>query len=78
MEKELLPLLQRKLKEHRDICKKHNLFFVVTSTYRSMESQNAIYAQGRTKPGNIVTNAKGGQGHHPRPVWQSGQFARPL
>lgn len=64
MEKELLPLLQRKLQEHRDICKKHGLYFNVTSTYRSQEAQNALYAQGRTKPGNIVTNAKGGQSFH--------------
>lgn len=64
MEKELLPLVQRKLQEHKDICKKHGLFFIVTSTYRSIESQNALYAQGRTKPGKIVTNAKGGQSFH--------------
>lgn len=64
MEKDLLPLLQRKLQEHKDICAKHGLHFKVTSTYRSVEAQNALYAQGRTKPGNIVTNAKGGQSYH--------------
>jgi peptidoglycan L-alanyl-D-glutamate endopeptidase CwlK len=37
---------------------------LVTSTYRDHESQNALYAQGRTTPGNIVTNAKGGQSFH--------------
>lgn len=26
--------------------------------------QNALYAQGRTKPGRIVTNARGGQSYH--------------
>jgi peptidoglycan L-alanyl-D-glutamate endopeptidase CwlK len=64
MEKDLLPLLQRKLQEHKDICKKHGLYFTVTSTYRSQEAQNALYAQGRTTKGNIVTNAKGGQSFH--------------
>jgi len=64
MEQQLLPLVQRKLIEHRNLCAKHNLFFIVTSTYRSIEDQNKIYAQGRTTPGSIVTNAKGGQSFH--------------
>ena len=32
--------------------------------YRSPEEQDALYAQGRTKPGAKVTNAKGGQSIH--------------
>jgi peptidoglycan L-alanyl-D-glutamate endopeptidase CwlK len=28
------------------------------------QPQNALYAQGRTTPGKIVTNAKGGQSFH--------------
>lgn len=36
----------------------------VTSFYRSFEEQNALYEKGRTKPGKIVTNAKGGQSLH--------------
>lgn len=35
-----------------------------TFTLRSLAEQNALYAQGRTKPGSIVTNAKGGQSWH--------------
>jgi peptidoglycan L-alanyl-D-glutamate endopeptidase CwlK len=35
-----------------------------THTYRSIEEQNALYAQGRTTKGNIVTNAKGGSSFH--------------
>ncbi len=31
---------------------------------RSFERQNELYAQGRTEPGNKVTNAKGGQSYH--------------
>lgn len=31
---------------------------------RTIAEQNAIYAQGRTKPGPIVTNAKGGSSYH--------------
>lgn len=31
---------------------------------RTIEQQNDLYAQGRTKPGKIVTNAKGGSSFH--------------
>jgi len=33
-------------------------------TLRTFAEQDALYAQGRTKPGKIVTNAKGGQSYH--------------
>jgi|ERR1041385_3968202 peptidoglycan L-alanyl-D-glutamate endopeptidase CwlK len=36
----------------------------LTQTYRSSEEQAASYAQGRTTPGKIVTNAKPGQSLH--------------
>ena len=45
-------------------CAKQNIDILITSTYRDVESQNALYAQGRTMPGNKVTNAKGGQSFH--------------
>ena len=35
-----------------------------TSTYRDNESQNQLYAQGRTRAGAIVTNARGGESFH--------------
>jgi peptidoglycan LD-endopeptidase CwlK len=31
---------------------------------RTIEEQNALYAKGRTAPGKIVTNAKGGSSYH--------------
>ena len=31
---------------------------------RTIEEQDALYAQGRTKPGPIVTKAKGGSSYH--------------
>jgi len=33
-------------------------------TLRTMEEQDALYAIGRTKPGNKVTNARGGESMH--------------
>ena len=36
----------------------------VTSGLRTIKEQNKLYAQGRTMPGKIVTNAKGGKSYH--------------
>lgn len=36
----------------------------VTQGFRSFAEQNALYEQGRSKPGKIVTNAKGGESYH--------------
>lgn len=41
-----------------------NLKFRVVQGLRTIAEQDAIYAQGRTKPGQIVTKAKGGQSYH--------------
>lgn len=45
-------------------CAQAGIDVLVTSTYRDHESQDALYAQGRTAKGNKVTNAKGGQSFH--------------
>lgn len=36
----------------------------ITQGYRTISEQDAIYAQGRTKSGSVVTNAKGGTSFH--------------
>lgn len=38
--------------------------YVMIEGHRTWEEQDALYAQGRTKPGDIVTKAKGGQSNH--------------
>jgi peptidoglycan L-alanyl-D-glutamate endopeptidase CwlK len=43
---------------------KLNIKLRVTEAMRSIVYQNALYAQGRTTPGNIVTKAKGGSSYH--------------
>ena len=45
-------------------CEKADIDVLITSTFRDAESQTALYAQGRTLPGNIVTNARAGQSWH--------------
>ena len=41
-----------------------NLAIRIVQGLRTIEEQNALYAQGRTTPGSIVTNAKGGSSYH--------------
>lgn len=62
--KDLHPVVAAKARAFIAACKKAGIDILITSTYRDNESQNAIYAQGRTKPGRIVTYAKGGQSFH--------------
>ena len=45
-------------------CAEEGIDVLITSTYRDAESQDALYAQGRTLKGGIVTNAKAGQSWH--------------
>lgn len=37
---------------------------LLTDAYRSTAAQNALYAKGRTAPGKVVTNARGGYSWH--------------
>ena len=40
-------------------CESAGLKVAIGETYRTVAEQDALYAQGRTKPGNKVTNARG-------------------
>ncbi len=61
---DLLPLVRQRVEKFIALCKQEGIDLLVTSTYRDNESQNALYAQGRTAPGRIVTNARAGQSWH--------------
>ena len=37
---------------------------VITDDFRSAKDQDALYAQGRSTDGNVVTNARGGESYH--------------
>lgn len=43
---------------------KRGVMITIVQGLRTMEEQAALYAQGRTKPGSIVTNAKAGTSYH--------------
>lgn len=40
-------------------CARHGIVIKIGECFRTVKEQDELYAQGRTKPGPIVTNAKG-------------------
>jgi peptidoglycan LD-endopeptidase CwlK len=71
-------------------CKARGVDVLVYCTFRSAAEQDSLYAQGRTKPGPVVTWAKGGQSWHQarrawdavpmvngKPLWGFGQDLEP-
>lgn len=60
------PELQEKAKTLVSKCKEQGLTIGIGECFRTVAEQDALYAQGRTTSGNIVTNAKGGDysSHH--------------
>lgn len=61
---DLHPKVTAMCSEFINRCKAQGIDVIITSTYRDAASQNELYAQGRTKPGKKVTNAKAGQSYH--------------
>ena len=71
---DLHPIVANKAKQFKLECAKEGIDVLITSTERDNESQNALYAIGRTvkgadvtllRPmGRKVTNAKGGDSFH--------------
>jgi peptidoglycan L-alanyl-D-glutamate endopeptidase CwlK len=61
---ELHPKVKTLCEQFIIACDKIDIDVLITSTYRDLESQGALYAQGRTTKGIIVTNAKAGQSFH--------------
>lgn len=60
----LKPLFQDIVLEMVKIGNENGLDVQIASGFRSVKEQDELYAQGRTKPGPIVTNAKGGRSAH--------------
>jgi peptidoglycan L-alanyl-D-glutamate endopeptidase CwlK len=54
----LHPELKVKAEKLIEIAKGRGINIIITQTWRTKEEQDALYAQGRTTPGNIVTNVK--------------------
>lgn len=61
---DLHPTVRRLAEAFKHACAKHGEDILIYCTYRDRESQDALYAIGRTKPGKRVTNARGGESFH--------------
>lgn len=55
----LHPRLQTAVAQLQNMCKKEGLSLGIGECFRSAAEQDALYAQGRTQPGTVVTNAPG-------------------
>lgn len=60
----LHPLVRDAVRQTLSACEQANLPFKVFEGYRSPDRQAALYAQGRTAPGKIVTYARPGESFH--------------
>lgn len=61
----LYPPFLRKIRILVENCRAlRNVEYWAISGERTWNEQDALYAQGRTAPGGIVTNAKGGHSNH--------------
>lgn len=60
----LFPPFGKKIFTLIEECEKNDIDIIITQGLRTWEEQDALFAQGRTKPGKIVTKAKGGSSYH--------------
>lgn len=60
----LLPEVQPFARALVHKAKANGVTIKILSGLRTYDEQNALYAQGRTAPGNKITNAKGGFSNH--------------
>lgn len=60
----LHPLFRPKAQAFVDAAAKAGLDVLIYCTVRTFQEQDMLYAEGRTKPGKIITNAKAGQSAH--------------
>lgn len=58
------PQLANRIRLMASELRSQGITIMAVSGLRTFAEQNALYAQGRTTPGSIVTNARGGQSLH--------------
>ena len=61
---DLHPIFRPKTYEFENAAKAAGLDVLIYCTLRTNAEQDELYTHGRTKPGPIVTNARGGQSAH--------------
>ncbi|MFO1152417.1 MAG: M15 family metallopeptidase [Rhodospirillales bacterium] len=86
---DLNPIVEKMARALLVAAEHEGIQLLVTSTLRTYEEQAEIYAQGRTRPGKRVTNARPGYSWHNfglafdvvplvggKPVWNSSCWSR--
>ena len=61
---DLHPTVAERAQQLMELAQAEGIEILVTSTLRSFEEQAELFAIGRTKPGEKVTNAKAGESWH--------------
>jgi peptidoglycan L-alanyl-D-glutamate endopeptidase CwlK len=61
---EVHPKLAEKIRSMAEMLELENITIRVVQSMRSWKEQAELYAQGRTEPGQVVTNAKPGTSWH--------------
>jgi peptidoglycan L-alanyl-D-glutamate endopeptidase CwlK len=61
---DLVPPVRERAEAFLSNCKSAGIDVLIYCTYRSPEEQDELYKIGRTLPGKIATNARGGQSWH--------------
>ncbi|SFB62506.1 peptidoglycan L-alanyl-D-glutamate endopeptidase CwlK [Cohnella sp. OV330] len=61
---QLLPVVRAAAEKLIERCYQRGVQILITHGFRSYSEQNELYDQGRSKPGQIVTNAQGGYSFH--------------
>lgn len=78
----LHPKVQNRIRKFiNEVYKIHKIQLVIVQDYRTYAQQDAYFAQGRTKPGRIITKARGGYSNHNFalavdvfPIWEDGKL----
>jgi peptidoglycan LD-endopeptidase CwlK len=60
----VMPMLADKIRQMASMLETEGIEIRVVQGLRTVAEQDALYAQGRTTPGKIVTNCKGGFSYH--------------
>lgn len=62
--KDVHPMLASKIRQLADLLGQEGIVIRVTQGLRTWDEQAKLYAQGRSEPGKIVTNAPAGSSYH--------------
>lgn len=60
----LMPIVREAAEKLIERCYNRGVCIRITQGLRTYQQQDELFAQGRTKPGAVVTNARGGHSNH--------------